>query len=208
MIVTMDESKKYGEYGLVDIAAIDPSIKVNLKYGTTDNFMHRVMYSMSDKAFAECSLAEAVVAAQHLLKSINSSFSIIVYDAARPISIQQMMYDAVKGTPSERYVANPYGMIRGGYHNYGLAVDIAIVDEHGKMLDFGTGYDSFSELAHPGCESVLVNKGLITMQAYENRMLLYYITAKQGLLPYEYEWWHYQLVQRDEDKQKYRLLDF
>ena len=204
----MSEPEKYAEYGLVDIASIDPSIKVELKYGTTDNFMHRVMYSMSDRAFAEENLARAVSAAQQLLKTINPSLSIIVYDAARPISIQRMMFDSVKGTPSERYVANPYDKIRGGYQNYGLAVDIAIVDEQGKMLDFGTGYDSFSELAHPGNEAVLVNKGLISMQAYENRMLLYYITAKQGLLPYEFEWWHYQLVQRDEDKQRYRLLDF
>ena len=204
----MSEPEKYAEYGLVDIASIDPSIKVELKYGTTDNFMHRVMYSLSDRAFAEEYLARAVSAAQQLLKTINPSLSIIVYDAARPISIQRMMFDSVKGTPSERYVANPYDKIRGGYHNYGLAVDIAIVDEQGKMLDFGTGYDSFSELAHPGNEAVLVNKGLISMQAYENRMLLYYITAKQGLLPYEFEWWHYQLVQRDEDKQRYRLLDF
>ena len=204
----MSDPEKYAEYGLVDIASIDPSIKVELKYGTTDNFMHRVMYSMSDRAFAEENLARAVSAAQQLLKTINPSLSIIVYDAARPISIQRMMFDSVKGTPSERYVANPYDKIRGGYHNYGLAVDIAIVDEQGKMLDFGTGYDSFSELAHPGNEAVLVNKGLISMQAYENRMLLYYITAKQGLLPYEFEWWHYQLVQRDEDKQRYRLLDF
>lgn len=204
----MSEPEKYAEYGLVDIASIDPSIKVELKYGTTDNFMHLVMYSMSDRAFAEENLARAVSAAQQLLKTINPSLSIIVYDAARPISIQRMMFDSVKGTPSERYVANPYDKIRGGYHNYGLAVDIAIVDEQGKMLDFGTGYDSFSELAHPGNEAVLVNKGLISMQAYENRMLLYYITAKQGLLPYEFEWWHYQLVQRDEDKQRYRLLDF
>ena len=204
----MSEPEKYAEYGLVDIASIDPSIKVELKYGTTDNFMHRVMYSMSDRAFAEENLARAVSAAQQLLKTINPSLSIIVYDAARPISIQRMMFDSVKGTPSERYVANPYDKIRGGYHNYRLAVDIAIVDEQGKMLDFGTGYDSFSELAHPGNEAVLVNKGLISMQAYENRMLLYYITAKQGLLPYEFEWWHYQLVQRDEDKQRYRLLDF
>ena len=204
----MSEPEKYAEYGLVDIASIDPSIKVELKYGTTDNFMHRVMYSMSDRAFAEENLARDVSAAQQLLKTINPSLSIIVYDAARPISIQRMMFDSVKGTPSERYVANPYDKIRGGYHKYGLAVDIAIVDEQGKMLDFGTGYDSFSELAHPGNEAVLVNKGLISMQAYENRMLLYYITAKQGLLPYEFEWWHYQLVQRDEDKQRYRLLDF
>ena len=204
----MSEPEKYAEYGLVDIASIDPSIKVELKYGTTDNFMHRVMYSMSDRAFAEENLARAVSAAQQLLKTINPSLSMIVYDAARPISIQRMMFDSVKGTPSERYVANPYDKIRGGYHNYGLAVDIAIVDEQGKMLDVGTGYDSFSELAHPGNEAVLVNKGLISMQAYENRMLLYYITAKQGLLPYEFEWWHYQLVQRDEDKQRYRLLDF
>ena len=91
---------------------------------------------MSDRAFAEENLARAVSAAQQLLKTINPSLSIIVYDAARPISIQRMMFDSVKGTPSERYVANPYDKIRGGYHNYGLAVDIAIVDEQGKMLDF------------------------------------------------------------------------
>lgn len=101
----MSEPEKYAEYGLVDIASIDPSIKVELKYGTTDNFMHRVMYSMSDRAFAEENLARAVSAAQQLLKTINPSLSIIVYDAARPISIQRMMFDSVKGTPSERYVA-------------------------------------------------------------------------------------------------------
>ena len=62
----MSEPEKYAEYGLVDIASIDPSIKVELKYGTTDNFMHRVMYSMSDRAFAEENLARAVSAAQQL----------------------------------------------------------------------------------------------------------------------------------------------
>ena len=46
------------------------------------------------------------------------------------------------------------------------------------------------------------------MEAYRNRMLLYYVTSCNGMLPYEYEWWHFQIEQNEEDKLKHRLLEF
>ena len=44
------------------------------------------------------------------------------------------MYDKMKGTNFERYVAHPE---KGSMHNYGIAVDITIVDERGEDLDMG-----------------------------------------------------------------------
>lgn len=204
----MDLTEKYLEYGLVDVQQLDSTIIVELKYSTADNFMHRPMYDGVSGAFLEKDLAQAIVGAQKTLKAIEETLSIIIYDAARPISVQRMMYDSVKGTAQERYVANPYVANVGGFHNYGLAVDMAIVDASGKMLDFGTGYDSFSELAHADCDLDFAIEGKLSREAYANRQLLYYVTAKQGLLPYKFEWWHYQLCQREEDKANYKLLDF
>ena len=200
--------RKYQECGLVDVHQFDNSIVVDLKYGTTENFMGEIMYENSKLAYLEKDLALAIANVNRELKKIDPTLSIIIYDAARPISVQEKMFNYVKGTILEQYVANPNGEVRGGFHNYGLAVDISIVDSDNKMLDMGTGYDSFDELAHVGGESELVKRGKLTYEAYKNRMMLYYITSKHGLLPYPYEWWHYQLCQEERDKLRYKLLDF
>ena len=154
------------------------------------------------------SLAKAIANAQRDLKDINPALSIVIFDAARPLSVQKEMFEMVKGTEAERFIANPYGEYTGGFHNYGMALDVAIVDNDGCMLDFGTGYDAFDKIAHSGCEAELVKNGLLTMTAYSNRMLLYYVMGKNGMLPYAYEWWHFQLEYNECDKHKYRLLDF
>lgn len=72
----------------------------------------------------------------------------------------------------------------------------------------GTGFDYFAQEAHAGNEQSMVRNGVISMEAYRNRMLLYYVTSCNGMLPYEYEWWHFQIEQNEEDKLKHRLLEF
>ena len=198
----------YREYGLVEISEMDPSIVIDIKYSTSDNFTGKVLYSENVGAFCEQRLAEAIVGAQKELKRINSDLSLIIFDAARPISTQQYMFDIVKNTELERYVANPYTECKGGFHNYGMAVDLAIVDKNGKMLDFGTDFDSFTPLAHSGGEAELVKQGKMSHECYENRMLLYYVTGKHGMLPYAYEWWHFQLQYDENAKKEHKLLDF
>lgn len=199
---------KYKEYGLVDILSIQPDIKTDIKYATTDNFTGKILYSEDVGVYAEPVLAQAVAQAQNTLKSIDNNLSIVIFDAARPISVQKEMFELVKGTASERFVANPYGEFAGGFHNYGMAVDVAIVDKNSKMLDFGTGYDSFEDIAHSGGEAELVKKGLLSLEAYINRQLLYYVMGKHGMLPYAYEWWHFQLQYEEKSKSKFQLLNF
>ncbi|MBQ7852362.1 MAG: hypothetical protein IJ342_05725 [Muribaculaceae bacterium] len=49
--------RKYQEYGLVDVHQFDNSIVVDLKYGTTENFMGEIMYENSKLAYLEKDLA-------------------------------------------------------------------------------------------------------------------------------------------------------
>lgn len=198
----------YIEYGLVDIQSIEPEIKSDVKYATKDNFAGKVLYQEDCGLYCVPDLAKAIANAQRDLKDINPALSIVIFDAARPLSVQKEMFEMVKGTEAERFIANPYGEYTGGFHNYGMALDVAIVDNDGCMLDFGTGYDAFDKIAHSGCEAELVKNGLLAMTAYSNRMLLYYVMGKNGMLPYAYEWWHFQLEYNECDKHKYRLLDF
>ena len=93
--------------GLVDIHDLDSTIAVDLIYAKPYNFMGRVLYHNVNKAFMLPETAEKLVKANKLLKSIRPDLNLIVYDAARPISIQQEMWDSVKGTDKEDFVANP-----------------------------------------------------------------------------------------------------
>lgn len=204
----MELNKLFQEYGLIDVCSLDPTIKVDLRYATCSNFTHKQLYPKNISAYCEPSLAKAIAATSQCLHQLYPNLYIVIYDAARPLSVQRHMFDLVKGTESQRYIADPYGPFSGGFHNYGMAVDMALCNADGEMLDFGTGFDSFSTIAHVGNEQQMVRDGIITPQAYANRMLLYHITALQGMLPYAYEWWHYQIHQNEEDKQRFLLLDF
>ena len=98
--------------------------------------------------------ATALVKAQRRLKQLRPDLSLKVYDAARPMHIQQKMWDAVKNTSKDIYVSNPaHG---GGMHNYGLAVDITLCDAKGDTLDMGTKIDYMGRAAHIDAEQQLV----------------------------------------------------
>ena len=198
----------YEKYGLIDIRSLQPSIKKDIKYATKDNFTGEILYTEDCGLYCIPTLAKAVAQAQNDLKKIDNKLSLVIFDAARPLSIQKKMFTLVQGTESERFIANPNGEHAGGFHNYGMAVDVAIIDDKGKMLDFGTGYDSFDELAHSGGEAELVKNNKLSLEAYNNRLLLYYIMGKNGMLPYIYEWWHFQLEYDEQKKSNYKLLDF
>ena len=69
-----------------------------------------------------------------ILKRSHTDYSLQILDAARPRSVSRAMYEQMKGTRFERFVANPS---KGSMHNYGIAVDITIVDGNGEELDMG-----------------------------------------------------------------------
>lgn len=193
-------------YGLVDIESVDPSIMVDLKYATEDNFMHRNLYGSLRKAFFVPEIAERLAHAQMLLRRENPSLSLLIYDAARPMSIQRMMFETVSGTGQEIYVASPN--VGGGYHNYGLAADLTIADADGTPLDMGCGFDCFNHISHTDNEDALVEEGLISREAMNNRRLLRRCMQEAGFVQNTSEWWHFQRYSFEEMKSRFRLLDF
>lgn len=193
--------------GLVNIHELDTSIKVDLKYSTTDNFLGIVLY---DTNFNECylqkSVAEKLVQAQKLLKDSFPDYSLIVFDATRPRSVQQMMWDSIKVSAKERpkYVSNPQ---LGSLHNFGAAVDVSIIDANGNLLDMGTPYDSFEELAYPILEKENLEKGLLKQNQVNNRHLLKYCMHQAGFFNIQTEWWHFNDCYRKVAQEKYAMIE-
>ncbi|NJO17408.1 MAG: M15 family metallopeptidase [Thioploca sp.] len=104
---TSDLEKELIQQGLVDIQQIDPTIKVELKYSTPDNFLGQDVYGDLEKCFLQKEVALKWVIAQKKLKSINSEYRLKIFDGARPRRIQVNMWKIVKNTPQQEYVANP-----------------------------------------------------------------------------------------------------
>lgn len=198
--------KRLREMGLVDVQELDATIGVHLVYATEENFMGEVLYRDLHKAFLLPEMAERVVRAQALLKAERPELSLMILDAARPLSIQRKMFHLVAGTPRNIYVSNPkHGP---GLHNYGAAVDVTLVDTWGRLLDMGTEFDHFGPEAHTDIETQLVRDGKISQEALENRRLLRRVMKEAGLKPLRSEWWHFNLMSREQARRRLKPIDW
>lgn len=201
----IDYEKEFAKHGFVDIQTLDSTIVVELKYSTIDNFMGINMYGNLQKAYLRPEIAEKVVQAQKLLKEINPDYTLIIYDAARPLSAQKSMFDKVQGTKFQQYVADPYS--GGGFHNFGCAVDLTILHK-GQPLDMGTEFDSFDSLSHIDNEEDNLKKGTLSEEAYNNRKLLRSIMVKVGFNTEPCEWWHFDCYKKEDVRKNFKILDF
>lgn len=120
------------------------------------------------------------------------------------MSVQQKMWDKVKGTSKQNYVSNPRN--GGGLHNYGLAVDVSIVDQNGDSIDMGTRVDELTYLSHIDNEDELVEQGKITPRALDNRRLLRRVMREAGFLTIRTEWWHFNYTTRADAKANYKVV--
>ncbi len=190
--------------GLVDVTELDSSLVVKLMYTQADNFTGEVLYDDLSEAYLHPDAAYALVKAQRALKELHPSYSLLIYDAARPMSVQKKMWNVVKGTPKYRYVSNPNN--GGGLHNYGLAVDISIQDSSGQPLPMGTKVDHLGAEAHITRESELVRNGKMSEAERQNRILLRKVMKEAGFRALPCEWWHFNFCSRDVARQKYKLI--
>lgn len=90
--------------GLVNIQDINPNIQVDLKYATTDNFTGKIVYTDFKEAFFVKEVALRLSRIQDRLTSLRPGYRLLIYDAARPFSVQKRFFDYVKGTEQEQYV--------------------------------------------------------------------------------------------------------
>lgn len=223
---SLDFDAKMQEYKLVDIQTLEGAedIIVELKYSTTDNFVGKDMYGDLEKAYFTPDFARKVVRAQQILRERYPQYTLLIYDAARPISVQRYMRKLVEGTPQQSFVADGS---KGGRHNYGVAVDLTIATLQGEPLDMGAGFDDFTDKAavkgtsdtgdnanrnmavYSAYVNGLAKRGAISVEAAKNRLILIEVMLEAGLYPYRREWWHFEELNTISDvRQKRRLLSF
>lgn len=177
---------------LVELNQLEPTLKLDIRYAGTNNFMHRPMYREA-RAFLQRPAAEAVVRAHHALAA--HGLGLMIFDGYRPWSVTKQFWDAA--SPEERrieFVANPQ---KGSRHNRGCAVDLTLYDlKTGKEVAMPSGYDEFSPRAYPDYSGG-------PAEAREKRDLLRRAMEAEGFTVYKAEWWHFDY----RDWTQYRILD-
>lgn len=197
-------AQKMQSLGWQNIETEIPDMPIDLKYTTADNFVGTVLYGDLKEAFLHPDAMRCLKKAQKLLKAERPEYSLIVYDAGRPMSVQKRMWNKVKGTNKQKYVSNPAR--GGGLHNYGLAVDITIIDGNGIPLPMGTEFDHLGYEAGITNEQALVKRGKISKKELQNRLLLRKVMKKAGFRPLPSEWWHFNYCSRNHAKQHYKVM--
>ena len=190
---------------LINVSLIDTTLRISLRYATASNFMGKAVYKGVTGVWLHPDAAAKLLKAQRLLQAKHPGYALLVYDAARPMSVQRTMWNLVKGTNKTNYVSNPAK--GGGLHNYGMAVDVSIADASGNPLPMGTPFDYFGEEAHINKEEALLQSGRITREAFLNRRLLREVMRQAGFRPILYEWWHFNACTREEARKYYPLID-
>ena len=186
------ESGAFRNSDLVEMIQLDPTIRLDIRYATTNNFLHRPVYAQA-RAFLQRPAAEAVARANRSLRA--KGYGLLIFDGYRPWSVTKIFWDSA--TENERkieFVANPR---KGSRHNRGCAVDLSLFDlKTGAEVRMPSDYDEFSERAFPTYPG-----GASESRAV--RDLLRQAMEAEGFTVYKAEWWHFDY----KDWKLYRIVD-
>ena len=183
--IKADSSKR-----MIELKSLMPNLVYDLRYATTNNFMHQLMYpANTNNTFLRLPAAHALARVQ---KELNEKgLGLKIFDAYRPYSVTVKFWELVH---DERYVANP---AKGSGHNRGIAVDLTIINlKTEQELNMGTGFDNFTDTAH----HTFTN---LPEEVLQNRNLLKTTMEKHGFKLFETEWWHYLIA----NGEKFEVLD-
>src|SRR4030095_7136909 len=175
---------------LVELVKLDPTIKLDIRYATKNNFLGKKVYK-EDRAFVQRPAAEALARANQKLRA--QGYGLIIHDGYRPWSVTKAFWDA---TPADKkvFVADP---AQGSRHNRGCAVDLSLFDlKTGKVVVMPSGYDEMTERSH-------INYAGGTEEQRRLRDLLRAAMEAEGFVVYEPEWWHYDY----KDWKEYPILN-
>jgi len=182
------EEGEFRESELVELVALDPSLKLDVRYAGSDNFLRAPIYPEA-RVFLQRPAAEAVVRANHALQA--QGYGLLLFDGYRPWYVTKLFWEA---TPEEKrkFVADPDV---GSRHNRGCAIDLGLYDlQTGLEVPMPSGYDEFSERAHPSYTGG-------TPEQRAARDLLRKALEAEGFTVNDDEWWHFDY----RDWQSYRI---
>ncbi|MEO6837680.1 MAG: M15 family metallopeptidase [Ginsengibacter sp.] len=182
--IVLDSNKR-----MVDLHRFIPGMEIDLKYATVHNFMHQKLYFPTRTTFLRKPAADSLKRVMDYLKK--QDLTIKIFDAYRPYSITEKMWEKVK---DDRYAADPS---KGSGHNRGVAIDLTLINSQSKKeLPMGTGFDNFSDTAHSDFSN-------LSEEVLKNRNILKEAMEKYGFLRLSTEWWHFYLP----NSSSYELLD-
>jgi zinc D-Ala-D-Ala dipeptidase len=160
----------------VEIKRFIPTVKLDIRYATKNNFTGQVMYPEA-RAFARLPVALALRSVQAELRK--EGLGLKIFDAYRPYDITLKFFEVAS---DKSFVADPK---KGSRHNRGCAIDLTLINQKtGKELAMPTPYDSFSPMASPTYADLPEN-------VRANRDLLIAVMKRHGFAVIENEWWHF-----------------
>jgi zinc D-Ala-D-Ala dipeptidase len=184
--------------GFVDVKEFIPSVELDIRYYTTDNF---VGSRIDGYDAPKCFLTRAAAAA---LKNVQAELarnrrSLKIFDCYRPQRavdhfIRWARDSSDQKTKSQYYPSiDKENLFKDGYlaeksgHSRGSTLDLTLIDlaSH-RELDMGTNFDFFDPLSHT------IN-GRIGKSQQDNRIALKSLMERHGFKNLEEEWWHFTL---------------
>lgn len=177
-----------------------PYVKLGAPYGEHSPF------------FVRQGVLERLAQAQVILKQQQPAWQIQIFDAYRPVAVQQFMVDytfheiaIAQGLAVETMtVAQRQQIFEQVYefwaapnldpacpppHSTGAAVDVTLVDENGVAIAMGSPIDEPSPRSYP---NHFANSVLPAEQVYHrHRQLLRTVMCEAGFCQHPNEWWHF-----------------
>lgn len=174
----------------------------------TDKIEIKMMYPILNmkNGFNKCLLRKTV--ANMLYKasdSLPNGYKFLIWDSWRPFALQKELFEVyskdiikifhIEDMDKEeqikfisQYVADPIKDEEyPPAHTTGGAIDLTLTKD-GKELDFGTGFDSFSDKTNTTWFENHNEDSVIK----DNRRFLYYTMINVGFTNLPSEWWHYE----------------
>lgn len=178
---------------LVELTTVDGTIKLDIRYATSNNFLGTAVYSQA-RAFLDRSAAVALKRANQALR--HEGYGLMIFDGYRPWYVTKIFWDAVPCDPiiKKDYVANP---ATGSVHNRGCAVDLTLYDlETGKEVAMPTTFDEMSTRA-------AADDPRGTEEQRAHRKILRDAMERQGFTVEKTEWWHFNY----RDAKQYAIMN-
>ena len=172
------EAGPFRDSELVEVTTLDPGIRLDVRYATTNNFMSSVFYD-EPRVFLQRPAAAAVARVHRALAE--QGYGLLLHDGYRPWYVTKMFFDA---TPEAQkiFVADPAS---GSRHNRGAAIDLNLYDlATGEPADMVGTFDEFSPRSFPNYP------GGTSLQRWQREVLRRAMEA-EGFTVYEAEWWHF-----------------
>jgi D-alanyl-D-alanine dipeptidase len=155
---------------------------------------------------------ERLMQAQTALNTKYPNWKIQIFDAYRPVEVQQFMVDYVfqetvesKGLNIEQLSENQHQEILKDVHQFwaipslnpatppphstGSAIDITLVDDTGNVIDMGSPIDELSPRSYP---HHFAHSTDVQDQTYhQNRQILSQAMKQAEFQQHPHEWWHF-----------------